>query len=238
MLTALRDYDAAHRYWALTVEPPQRESRSFTDLADDLIKIADIQERFQRALESFDPSPQDFRRVSFDVPETAVADLLRDGSFALRFTPDFGPVADWGNVGRVRVHEVMVWVIWNEGKQPPKGKLMEFTIRTDGDYYDQRVVSGEVKPFRFIGSRLNFTFRYSHDAQGRNPDHPEQSIRVHAKVAEDFRAFYTEPTLFTEWQFSLPKGRGAINLNDLQGAVRGITLEFSGKYIKDADRFF
>lgn len=232
MFMALNDFDAAHRYWALKAERVQRSpSRSITDLANDLLKVADVRASFKRALASFNPSPQDFNRRRFTVPETAVADFLRDGSFALRFTPDVGPVAGWGNIGRVRVDEVAVWVIWNEGKRPENGD-MEFTIRTDGDYYDQRVESGEVKPFRFIGTRVNLTFRYDPVLTDRNLEQAE----VRAKVAEDFRAFYTEPTLFTEWQFSLPKGGGALNLEDLQGAVSGIRLEFSGKFIKDADR--
>jgi hypothetical protein len=234
MLTALQHFDAAHRYWALTDERPQRDpSRSITDLAGDLLEVADIKARQQRALESFNPKPQDFKRVSYNVPATAVADLLRDGSFVLRFTPNFGPFASWGRVGRVRVDEVAVWIVWNKDRRPEEGDA-EFTIRTDGDYYDQRIESGKVKQFHFAGAPMNLTFRYDPvEADSAR----EQSIKIRARVADDFRAFYTEPTLFTEWQFSLPKGGGALNREVLQGAVSGIKLEFSGKYIKDPDRF-
>jgi hypothetical protein len=235
MFAALQDYDAAHRYWALTVERPQRDpSRSIEATAEDLLEIANLQVSFKEALDSFKPRPQDFDHMDYLVPDTAVADFLRDGSFALRFMPpEFGPFADSGNVGRVRVHEVAAWVIWNEGKRPEKGN-MEFTIRTNGEYYDQRVESGQVKPFHFSVERVNLTFRYNlPQEEGRREP---RSIRIRAKVAEDFRDFYTEPTLFTEWQFSLPKGGGALNLEALQGAVSGIRLEFSGKYIKDEPR--
>ncbi len=236
VFAALLDFDAAHRYWALTAERPRRDpSRPITDLAEDLLAIADIEVSVQRALASFDPSPQDFTRVSFQVPATAVADFLRDGSFALRFTPDFGPVADWGRVGRVRVQEVAVWIIWSNDKRP---RSMEFTIRTDGDYYDQRVQSGEVKEFRFVGPRVNRTFRYDPVKADRSR---EESIAVRARVAEDFRAQYSEPTLFTGWQFSLPRNAGVINretIEALRGAVKGIEVEFSGNFIKDAERFF
>ena len=228
MFAALQDFDAAHRYWALIEErSPGNPSRSITDLANDLVKVADIKKRLQQAVGRFVPPPQNFRR-GFNVPAAAVQDFLRDGSFALRFTPDYGPLAGLGKVGRVRVDSVAVWVIWNEGKQPQEGD-MEFTIRTDGDYYDQFVEKGKVTPtpFRFLGARVNLTFRY-------NP--VTEVVEVDGSVAEDFRAFYTEPTLFTEWQFSLPKGDGALNREDLQGAVSGIRLEFSGKFIKDADR--
>jgi hypothetical protein len=235
MFTALQDFDAAHRYWALIDERPQRDpSRSIAHFAGDLLAVADIQASLQRALASFDPRPQDFKRMRFDVPAETVADFLRDGSFAFRFTPDFGPFAGLGDVGRVRVDEVAVWIIWNKDKRPEEGD-MEFTIRTDGDYYDQRVESGKVKPFRFIGSRVNLTFRYDPVEADRSR---EASITIPAKVASDFRAFYIEPTLFTEWRFSLPNGGRALDRQALQGAVSGIRLEFSGKYIKDADRFF
>ena len=82
---------------------------------------------------------------------------------------------------------------------------------------------------------MNLTFRDDPVTYEQDRD---KSINIHAKVAEDFRAFYTEPTLFTEWQISLPKGGGggALNREALQGAVRGVTLEFSGKYIKDRAR--
>ena len=121
---------------------------------------------------------------------------------------------------------------------------MEFTIRTDGNYYDQRVELGKVKvphvnpvEFRFIGPRVNRTFLYDPVKADRSR---EDSIIARASVAEDFRLQYSEPTLFTEWQFSLPKKKGMIDpeaLKALQGAVKGIELEFFGTYIKDADRF-
>jgi hypothetical protein len=228
MFAALQDFDAAHRYWALIEErSPGNPSRSITDLANDLVKVADVKKRLQQAVGRFRPPPQNFTS-GFNVPAAAVQDFLRDGSFALRFTPDYGPLESWGKVGRVRVDKVGVWVIWNEGKQPQEGD-MEFTIRTDGDYYDQFVEEGAVTltPFRFLGARVNLTFRY-------NP--VTEVVKADGSVAEDFRAFYTEPTLFTEWQFSLPNGGNTLNREALQGAVSGIKLEFSGKYIKEADR--
>lgn len=236
VLTALQNFDAAHRYWALTDERPQRDpSRSITDLAGDLLEVADIKARQQRALESFNPRPQDFTHESYAVPPSAVADLLRDGRFALRFTPDSGPLEGWGRVGRVRVDEIAVWIDWLPGKRPPSGKA-EFTIRTDGSYYDQRVEANKLKTFQFAAAPVNLTFRYD---PARAEQDRDKSVNIRARVAEDFRAAYSEPTLFTEWQVSLPKGGGgALSREALQGAVAGITLEFSGKYIKDKDRFF
>lgn len=108
-------------------------------------------------------------------------------------------------------------------------------MRTDGAYYDQRAEGDRLKTFDFVGAPVNLTFRYD---PARYEQDPDRSINVRAKVADDFRTFYAEPTLFTEWRVSLPKGGGggAISREALQNAVRGITLEFSGKYLKARDR--
>lgn len=236
VFAALQDFDAAHRFWALSAyRTPRDPGRPIAALAEDLLDIADMEVSVQQALASFDPGPQDFKRVKFEVPQAAVADFLRDGSFTVHFTPDFGPLAGWGRVGRVRVHEVAAWMIWNGDKRPA---AVELTVRTDGDYQDQRVQSGEVMQFHFIGPRVNRTFLYDpvKAESGR-----EASINVRARVGEDFRHQYSEPTLFTGWQFSLPRNDGMIDpetIEALTGLVNGIELEFSGTYIKDADRFF
>jgi hypothetical protein len=270
MLNALQDYDDALHYFALPVldtegdteiaqslAPRRDPVRSFTDVAGDLLAIANVRARFQRALESFRPRPQNFPRKSFEVPDTAVADLMRDGRFTLRFMLDFGPFENDGIVGRVRVREICVWVIWNEGKRPEKG-LMEFTIRTNGEYFDQRVASGRLNQFRFTMNPVNFTFQYNLADEASNPNDPRKSIEIEATIAEEFRDFFPDPTMFTEWQFSLP-GYGndtsdsaatqnvgdttdtealkIIDLDDLQGAVKGIRLEFRGSFIKERDRF-
>lgn len=242
---ALQDFDAAHRYWALDTDRPQRDpSRPITGLADDLLEIADVEASARRALESFNPRPQDFRRVKFEVPASAIADFLRDGSFTLHFTPGFSPLAGWGDVGRVRVREVAAWVIWKGNTLPlehgsTRPLQMEFTIETSGDYQDQRVQSGEITAFHFIGPRVNQSFRYRPvDATTRQPD----TIITPGEVAKSFQALYSEPTLFTAWQFSLPR-TGSPRVIDpkaieaLAGFVEGIEVEFSGSHIKDPDRF-
>jgi len=131
-----------------------------------------------------------------------------------------------------------LWVEWVAGKRPATGKV-EFTIRTDGAYDDQRVVRGQLKSFHFIGTPLDLTFRY--DLKGFSPGKPVDSVRVRAAIADDFRASYSEPTLFTGWQISVPEqagGGGPLDLTKFKSAVSGITLEFSGTFIKDPGRVF
>jgi hypothetical protein len=96
---------------------------------------------------------------------------------------------------------------------------------------------------------VNFTFQYNLASE---------SIEIEALIADEFRDFYPDPTMFTEWQFSLPGYGGnppdaealqdssdtadpealkIIGIEDLQDAVKGIRLEFSGSFIKERDRF-
>jgi hypothetical protein len=236
VFAALEDFDAAHRYWALSDADPSDPGEPMEDLAGQLLKVADMKESVRQALESFSPSPQDFIGEKFKVPDADVADFLRNGSFRVRFTPELGPLAGWGDVGRVRVHEIAAWIIWrdtrSDGTQKDKRpEMMEFIITTDGDYFDQRVVSRKVKTFRFLGPRIDRKFRYRVKKDGST----RGTITVPARVAEDFRAQYSEPTLFAGWQFSLPRKKGAVDpamLKMLRRTVEGIELEFSGTFIK------
>jgi hypothetical protein len=245
MFAALKDFYAAHRYWALRVDRNALELRgdrkalepngSITDLGADLIEVAELQATSAQSLAGFRPPPQNFRRI-LEVPADAVADFLREGRFAIRITPGSDLVRTWGRIGRVRVNEIRVWVVWHEGKAP---NSMEFIIRTDDNYYDQRLVQGELREFHFIGPEVHRKFVYSPAIEARSDR--EKAIDVRAKVADEFLGLYSEPTLFTEWQFSLPKTRPDRTIDPkaieaLQGAVKGIEVQFFGSFIMDAGR--
>jgi len=236
LFAALQDFDAAHRYWALSTERLEFvPNRPIASLADDLLDIVSLDKSVQDALKTFDPPPQDFEHLRLQVPQDAIADFLRHGEFTLRFTRDANPLSHWGKVGRVRVKEIKVWVIWKKGVPPPD--TMEFTVRTDGRYFDQRMQSGERLEFHFVGPQVNHSFIYYPAKTG---SHRDGTISVAARVAEDFRRQFSEPTLFTAWRISLPRENGdsidPAAIAALAGFVEGIELEFSGSYIKYADR--
>lgn len=235
MLIALQNFDAAHRYWALTDALPARGvNRPILDIAGDLLEVANIKERQRAAFDSFQPPPQDFTKVPYEISKEAVEEFLKTGQITLRFTPQNSPMAGWGRIGRVRVDEIFVWIEWQQGERPEKG-LVGFKIRSNGIYGDQRLERGSLKPFNFIAKPLNFTFRY--DLKGYSEKRRDSKIRSHAAVAEKFRTAYSEPTLFTEWHISLFSGDegqgGAIDRAALANAVSGITVEFSGTLIDD-----
>lgn len=236
MLVALQSYDLAHRYWALEdPRPPRDTNRSIVDLAGDLVAVADVKARQREALESFKPPPQNFVREQYQVPARGVDAFLTHGSLNVYFAPGAGPFQGRGRVGRVRVEEIRAWLVWNDNARPAAGHV-ELTVRTNGVYDDQRVVARQLKSFHFVGTPVNLTFRY--DLASYSEAQREASINTPARVAENFRTAYSEPTLFTEWQISVPQegGGDTLTLAVLRGKIRGITLEFSGSYIKDPDR--
>lgn len=237
MLVALLNYDAARRYWALSdtrIEYDQK--RSIHDIARALLEIADIEERQREALQSFSPPPQDFSHKAYPIPQPAIDEFLETGELVLRFTPRDSPFK-MGRAGRVRVKEIFVWVNWLEGRQPSTGQV-EFTVRTNGIYVDQRLEAGKVKSFCFVATPLNLTFLYG--LEGYSGGNRYSAIRTPASVAKEFRTSYSEPTLFTEWRLSLPRKDGeddSLDLAAFSSALKGITVEFSGTFIKDTDRF-
>jgi hypothetical protein len=235
MLIALQNFDAAHRYWALSEAPPARDvNRPIVDMAGDLLEIANIKERQHAAFESFNPKPEDFTNVPYGVPQAAIDQFLKTGQFVLRFTSLNSPLSGWGRVGRVRVDEIFVWVDWKAGKRPPKG-IVGFRVRSNGIYADQRLDRGGMKSFCFNANPVNFTFRY--DLKDYSDEHRDSAIISHAAVAEKFRAAYSEPTLFTEWQLSLltgDEGKGeTVDRAALASTMSGITVKFTGTVIDD-----
>jgi hypothetical protein len=81
---------------------------------------------------------------------------------------------------------------------------------------------------------VNLTFRY--DLRNFSDANRYAAVTTAAHIADEFRTAYLEPTLFTEWRISLPTGSGIVDRAALQAAMSGITLEFSGTFIKDRDR--
>ncbi|WP_158549403.1 hypothetical protein [Lysobacter silvisoli] len=240
MLVALTQFDAAYRYWALSDVLPARDNhRGIADLAGDLVALADLKKLQARALESFNPPPQPYTRQKYALPAHACQALLKGERVDLRFTPTYGPMANWGRISRVRVNEIYVWVEWAEGQRPKQGEV-EFTVRTNGAYDDRRLVQGQMKEFHFHGVPVNLTFRY--DLAGTPPDQPGDCIRVRAAIAEDFRTSYSEPTLYTDWVLSSPKveagDKDTVDLTQLKAAIKGIRVEFAGTFIKDPDKAF
>ena len=237
MLVALLNYDAARRYWALSDTRIEYDrKRSIHDIARALLEIADIEERQREALQSFSPPPQDFSHKAYPIPQPAIDEFLETGELVLRFTPRDSPFK-MGRAGRVRVKEIFVWVNWLEGRQPSQGQV-EFTVRTNGIYVDQRLEAGKVKSFCFVATPLNLTFLYG--LEGYSGGNRYSAIRTPASVAKEFRTSYSEPTLFTEWRLSLPRKDGeddSLDLAAFSSALKGITVEFSGTFIKDTDRF-
>ncbi|WP_266169112.1 hypothetical protein [Dyella subtropica] len=238
LMVALRQFDAAWRYWALDDTVVARDDyRGIADLAGDLKAVADLKQMQARALESFKPAPQEYRRAAYAVP-AALREALLDGQrIGLQLSPANSPMSSWGLTSRVRVTEIHVWVEWAPGKRPSRG-VVEFTVRTGGAYDDRRLVGRESKAFHFHGAPLDLTFRY--DLAGTPADQPGDAVRVRAAIAEAFRTSYSEPTLYADWILSIPKvatgDADTVDIGKLKADIIGIRVEFSGTYIKDPER--
>ncbi|GAB3359150.1 hypothetical protein [Lysobacter tyrosinilyticus] len=236
LLVVLSQFDAAWRYWALDDVAARDNYRGIADLAEDLKAVGDLRKMQARALESFKPAPQEFRRTT-QALSTTQRDALLDGQrIGLRLTPEHSPLSGWGLASRVRVSEIHVWVEWAPGKRPSRGAI-EFTVRSSGAYDDRRLVGRTPKSFHFHGAPVDLTFRY--DLAATPADQPD-TVRVRAAIAEDFRTSYSEPTLYTDWIVSTPKvsagDADTVDIVKLKADITGIRVEFSGTYIKDPDR--
>lgn len=238
LLVALNQFDAAWRYWALDDTVVVRDNyRGIADLAEDLKAVGDLRQMQARALENFKPPPQEYRRAARDLSAPLRDALLNGERIGLRLTPADSPLSGWGLSSRVRVSEIHLWVQWAPGKRPTRGAV-EFTVRTSGTYDDRRLVDKQAKAFHFQGPPVDLTFRY--DLGATPADLPGDAVRVRAAIAEDFRASYSEPTLYTDWILSTPKvsagDADTVDLAKLKADITGIRVEFSGTYIKDPDR--
>lgn len=238
LLVTLYQFDAAWRYWALDDKIVVRDDyRGIADLAGDLKAIADLKQMQARALETFKPAPQEYRRAAYQVPAASRDALLNGEHIGLQLSPANSPLSDWGVTSRVRVTEIHVWLEWAPGKRP-NGGVVEFTVRTGGAYDDRRTTGHQSRAFHFHGAPVDLTFRY--DLAATPADQPGDAIRVRAAIAEDFRTSYSEPTLYADWILSTPKvGSGdtsTLDIGKLKADIIGIRVEFSGTYIKDPDR--
>ncbi|RNF82798.1 hypothetical protein [Montanilutibacter psychrotolerans] len=237
LLVVLSQFDAAWRYWALDDSAVARDNyRGIADLAEDLKAVGDLRKMQARALDSFKPAPQEYRRATYVLTATERDAVLEGQRIGLRLTPDRSPLSGWGLASRVRVTEIHVWVEWAPGKRPSRGAI-EFTVRTSGAYDDRRLVDRTPKAFHFHGAPVDLTFRY--DLAATPADHAD-TVRVRAAIAEEFRTSYSEPTLYTDWIVSTPKvspgDADTVDIGKLKADIAGIRVEFSGTYIKDPDR--
>jgi hypothetical protein len=237
LLVALSQFDAAWRYWALDDTPMVRDNfRGIADLAADLQAIGDLRRMQASVLEKFKPPPQNYLRAGVALSPAQRDALLGGERVHLRFTPEQSPMSGWGLTSRARVTEIHLWATWAAGKRPSRG-IVEFTVRSSGAYDDRRIVNTVPKAFHFHGTPLDLTFRY--DLAASPADEPG-AVRVRAAIAEEFRASYSEPTLFTDWIVSTPKvaagDADTVDIGKLKADITGVRVEFSGTYIKDPDR--
>jgi hypothetical protein len=200
--TAIRNHNDAFRYWALA-EPVRMPafSESVGELAEVLGNIARGE---ADALESF-RGPQNFyaHRVRVD-DAAALAGFRKTRSISIEVrleNPTFK------NRDRVRLKEIRVWL---EGVTAKDSVLL--SVGASSGFRDR--LRGREYQFA-AAAPLELTFEYKQ---------PE-TILMEGGFADEYRAFYFEPTPFSTWAVAVTDP--GLDLN----GVRGIVLEFAGNAI-------
>lgn len=201
--TAIRNHNDAFRYWALA-EPVQMPafSEGVAELAEALGNIARGE---ADALESF-RGPQNFygHRVRVD-DAAALAGFRKTRRIAIEVGLH-NPV--FKNRDRVRLKNVSVWLEGVNAKDS-----VQLSVGASSGFRDRL----QGREYQFApAAPLELSFEYK----------PPEAIVFEGGFADDYRAFYFEPTPFSTWTVTVTDPE-----LDLDG-VRGIVLDFSGNAIK------
>ncbi len=207
LFIALKNYTNAYRYWALR---NPLTSPSIVDSVNSLSGyMADIEQDYASALQSFDPPPQAFSDKQFAITDPGVLQSLQqDGTCKWSLTID---ASIFGEFDRVRLTTVRVWL---DGAHPQKGSDVYVMISNSGSYQDRK----DGQSYQFSSAPLLRGFQY--DSTGQ--------ILVDGQVADEQKYVYFQPTPFTDWTINIPKtsNQGL----DLSGLTQ-IRMQLAGSLI-------
>jgi hypothetical protein len=210
LFIALKNYDWAYKYWALrdSITKPLIVE-SITTLSSNL---ADIEQDYATALQSFNPPPQDFSCIEFVTSESNVLQSLQHNATAkwsIGLDASF-----FGGFDRVRLTTVRVWL---DGARQQGNTPVYVMITNSGCYQDRN--NGQ--SYRFTSDPLLRGFQYNASSK---------HVLVDGKVADEEKYAYFQPTPFTDWTISIP---ASVNIGlDLSGLTQ-IRMEFAGSLIAE-----
>lgn len=213
LIQAIDDLGAALRYYALR-EPEL--APSITDSAADLqALLARARAQLVDARARFPAPPSAWQPLAYRIwAHDAVARLRTEGRLSWTISP-----ANFRGSDRIRINDIRVWLVAPELGQHE----VTIAIGSSGVYHDR--LEGE--QFEFVTEPLRRSFAYLHDPHGEAHDHKGTAVRI-TRAANDAENAYFEPTPFTTWEISLPKGYNhGVPLDKLSE----IGLEFRGSHI-------
>lgn len=206
LFVALENYIHAYNYWALQ---PSNCRCSMMDKVDGLgASLVQIQNDYMQALELFDPHPQSFKNISYNMNDPSKLEMFRKTG-TITFNIGLSDTV-FANFNRVRVESVQIKLVGAHCDS-----AIELELETSGAYQDR----WKNQPMGFfITEGLLLSFVY-------NPNTGE--ILVDGRLADEEKYAYFVPTPFTEWELSLPKDTNYNKHLDLSG-LNQIELIFSG----------
>ncbi|KAF0532419.1 hypothetical protein F8M41_011285 [Gigaspora margarita] len=213
LLLPLLNYVHAYEYWALSssdVSPSM--NKNISQFSEDLTKI---NEEFKGALTSFSPPPQTVKfKINFDPnksesPEEAhnanlLLSQMKEKNFAV-FNIDLKNEL-FKNYDRIRVKTIRCYL---KGVRASNiNDKITIQISTSGVYYDKR----KNNIYKFLSDQLLREFSY----EANN----NKNIITDGKIDEDFKDYYFQPTVFTQWKIKVPeeknKGVDLFNVNSIK----------------------
>jgi hypothetical protein len=213
MYLAMRSYAGAYHYWAMA--PSAARPSMITPIANAKVELAAIGTDYGKALERFDPPPQEMPLTEVIVGENdggaeAIASLRGSRRATI-------PIASsdpaFHGLGRVRLNCVRIWL---HGVEASRDKPILIDLTTSGHFEDR--LRGENLEFSAAPVRRSFEYiRNDRDPKG---------IRLDGVVEERERFCFFQPTPFTQWTVEIADGP------DLSG-LTGLTMEFQGSAIRD-----
>ena len=231
LFAALKAYQASYFYWALRESDVRPQIVDpVTNLDSGIQTITQLPMDKAKALEQFNPAPQDMKNVTFVCQDPVVLRQLQSKGRASWVVPlNMAPGEDLANLERVRLSTVRVWLEGVVSQAP--GQHICVSITNSGNYLDRY----KGKNYQFTCKPLDRPFRYT---VAQKPDHSTWEwqfdngalgmVQLDGRVDTEVEYAYFEPTPFAEWTISLPQ-------NDNPGLdyskVSKITMEFAGSAI-------
>lgn len=227
MLTALKSYQAAYFYWALSesgVRPSLVDPVGEIDAG--LAQLAGITMDKTAALAGFKSQPQQMqdKRVVLDDPQWLAQ--LRQGSLTFTIPLDSDTFV---GLDRVRLHTIRVWL---EGARLPPDRSVSIRISSSGQHADRHL--GKIYHFTSKPLARRFQYRVTAATGAAGGGHwvfqsgEQGTIEMDGSIDNDVRYAYFQPSPFSEWTISLPP---ELNPGLDLASVSRVSLQFSGSAI-------
>ncbi len=207
MYVAIKNYIQAFEYWSLnTSNVIPSLNKEPLDYERDMALIND---EYNSALTSFNPTPQPFSNNIIKITDKSKIEKFKEAKETI-INIDLNH-KNFKHFDRTRLKTVRAFL---NGKNMEKGIEYSIEIENNGNYRDKL----KSKEHQFNSTPLYRAFKYI-------PGYLSNNITTDGEVSDSFKFAYFEPTPFTTWSIRLKTPD--IDLKSLES----ISIEFEGEYI-------